>query len=153
MIPNACSTLHRTEDLRFSMYRSQSIALSDTRGSLPGRRLIRFEVFFFCDFRTLLDAEIARIAIYHLIILTQHLWSLKIILSLLLVNAEPGIKILNSIQLRAQGTKFYRLTEEGEHWANSLDDYEKYSVTAVLDAVFAHANYKQADEYSAGNQR
>lgn len=77
----------------------------------------------------------------------KQLTGLKTILSLLFVNAEPGIKILNSIQLRAQGTKFYRLTEEGEHWANSLDDYEKYFVTAVLNAVFVEANYKQADEY------
>lgn len=77
----------------------------------------------------------------------KQLTGLKTILSLLFVNAEPGIKILNSIQLRAQGTKFYRLSEEGEHWANSLDDYEKYFVTAILDAVFAEANYKQADEY------
>lgn len=77
----------------------------------------------------------------------KQLTGLKTILSLLFVNAEPGIKILNSIQLRAQGTKFYRLTEEGEHWANSLDDYEKDFVTAVLDAVFIEANYKQVDEY------
>ena len=77
----------------------------------------------------------------------KQLTGLKTILSLLFVNAEPGIKILNSIQLRAQGTKFYRLTEEGEHWANSLDDYEKDFVTAVLDAVFVEANYKQVDEY------
>lgn len=77
----------------------------------------------------------------------KQLTGLKTILSLLFVNAEPGIKILNSIQLRAQGTKFYRLTEEGEHWANSLDNYEKDFVTAVLDAVFIEANYKQVDEY------
>ena len=77
----------------------------------------------------------------------KQLTGLKTILSLLFVNAEPGIKILNSIQLRAQGTKFYRLTEEGEHWANNLDDYEKDFVTAVLDAVFIEANYKQVDEY------
>lgn len=77
----------------------------------------------------------------------KQLTGLKTILSLLFVNAEPGIKILNSIQLRAQGTKFYRLTEEGEHWANSLDDYEKDFVTAVLDAVFIEANYKQVDAY------
>lgn len=77
----------------------------------------------------------------------KQLTGLKTILSLLFVNAKPGIKILNSIQLRAQGTKFYRLTEEGEHWANSLDDYEKDFVTAVLDAVFVEANYKQVDEY------
>lgn len=77
----------------------------------------------------------------------KQLTGLKTLFSLLFVNAEPGIKILNSIQLRAQGTKFYRLSEEGEYWANSLDDYEKYFVTAVLDAVFVEANYKQADEY------
>ena len=77
----------------------------------------------------------------------KQLTGLKTILSLLFINAEPGIKILNSIQLRAQGTRFYRSTEEGEHWANSLDDYEKYFVTAVLDAVFVETNYKQADEY------
>ena len=72
---------------------------------------------------------------------------MKTILSLLFINAEPGIKILNSIQLRAQGTKFYRLTEEGEHWANSLDDYEKHFVAAVLDGVFVDTNYKETDEY------
>lgn len=77
----------------------------------------------------------------------KQLTGLKTILSLLFVNAEPGIKILNSIQLRAQGTKFYRLTEEGEHWANSLDDYERDFVTVVLDAVFVKDNYQQVDEY------
>ena len=50
MIRNACSTLHRTEDFRFSIYRSQSMALSDTWGSLPGRRLIRKLIFEKCSF-------------------------------------------------------------------------------------------------------
>ena len=33
-IRKGCSTLQRTEDLRLSMYRSQSMALSETLGSL-----------------------------------------------------------------------------------------------------------------------
>ena len=49
MILNACSTLHRTEDFRFSIYRSQSIVLSKTGGSLPGRRLIRKSIFEKCS--------------------------------------------------------------------------------------------------------
>ena len=38
------------EDLRFSMYRSQSIALSLTWGTLLGRRLIRKSIFEKCVF-------------------------------------------------------------------------------------------------------
>lgn len=77
----------------------------------------------------------------------KQLTGLKTILSLLFIDAEPGIKILNSIQLRAQGTKFYRLTETGECWANSLDDYENHFVSTILDVVFIDTNYKEPDEY------
>lgn len=77
----------------------------------------------------------------------KQLTGLKTILSLLFIDAEPGIKILNSIQLRAQGTKFYRLTETGECWANNLDDYEKLFVSTILDVIFIDTNYKEPDEY------
>ena len=49
IIRNACSTLQRTEDLRFSMYRSQSIVLSLTCGRLLGRRLIRKSILEKCS--------------------------------------------------------------------------------------------------------
>lgn len=77
----------------------------------------------------------------------RQLTGIKTIFSLLFTDAEPGNKILNTIQLRAQGTKFCRSTNEGEHWANSLDDYDQYFVTAILDAVFTANNYKAVDEY------
>ena len=77
----------------------------------------------------------------------KQLTGLKSILTLLFSNAEQGIKILNSIELRVQGTKFYRIAEEGERWANNLDDYEKYFVAAILNAVFIDTNYKEIDEY------
>lgn len=77
----------------------------------------------------------------------KQLTGLKTILTLLFSNAEQGIKILNSIELRVQGTKFYRIAEEGERWANNLDDYEKYFVAAILNAVFIDTNYKEIDEY------
>lgn len=77
----------------------------------------------------------------------KQLTGLKTIFTLLFSNAEQGIKILNSIELRVQGTKFYRVAEEGERWANNADDYEKYFVTAILDAVFIDTNYKGIDEY------
>lgn len=80
-------------------------------------------------------------------IFLRQLTGLKTILTLLFVDAEPGIRILNSIQLRAQGTKFYRTSAEGEHWANSLDDYEQQFVSAILDSVFIPANCKDPDEY------
>ncbi len=77
----------------------------------------------------------------------RQLTGIKTIFSLLFADAEPGNKILNTIQLRAQGTKFCRSTNEGEYWANSLDDYDQYFVTAILDAVFTANNYKAVDEY------
>lgn len=46
---NACSTLQRTEDLRFSIYRSQSIALSETLERLFGRRFMRKSMFLKCS--------------------------------------------------------------------------------------------------------
>lgn len=80
-------------------------------------------------------------------IFLKQLTGLKTILSLLFIDAEPGIKILNSIQLRSQGTKFYRLTDDGEYWANSLDDYENHFVSSIIDAVFVDTNYKETDEF------
>ena len=77
----------------------------------------------------------------------KQLTGLKTILTLLFSNAEQGIKIMNSIELRVQNTKFYRVAEEGECWANNLDDYEKYFVAAILNAVFLDTNYKEIDEY------
>ena len=77
----------------------------------------------------------------------QLITGLKTILTLLFVDAEPGIKILNTIQLRVQGTRFYRSTSEGEYWANSLDDYDRHFVAAILDSVFLTTNYRETDEY------
>lgn len=77
----------------------------------------------------------------------RQLTGLKAILTLLFVDAEPGIKFLNSIQLRAQGTKFYRISAGVEYWANNLDDFDQYFVSAVLDSVFFPTNYKAMDEY------
>lgn len=77
----------------------------------------------------------------------RQLTGIKTIFSLLFTDAEPGNKILNTIQLRAQGTKFCRAINEGECWANSLDDYDQYFVTVILDAVFTANNYKAVDEY------
>lgn len=72
---------------------------------------------------------------------------LKNILTLLFANAEPALEIMNAIQLRAQGTKFYRASDKGKYWANSLEEYEKNFVVAILDSVFSPANYKEQDEY------
>ncbi len=80
-------------------------------------------------------------------IFLKQLTGLKTILALLFSDAEQGINILNSIELRVQGTKFYRVVEGRDCWANNLDDYEKYFVTAILNAVFIDENYKEIDEY------
>lgn len=80
-------------------------------------------------------------------IFLRQLSGLKTILTLLFVDADSGIRIINSIQIRAQGTKFYRPSAEGECWANSLDDYEQLFVSAILDSVFTPDNCKNADEY------
>ncbi|HHZ00949.1 MAG TPA: ATP-binding protein, partial [Tissierellia bacterium] len=79
----------------------------------------------------------------------RQLTGLKTIFTLLFVDAEPAISILNSIQLRSvQGTtKFFRPSDQDGHWANSLDDYEKHFVSAILDSVFIQTNYKDMDEY------
>ena len=58
----------------------------------------------------------------------RQLTGLKNILALLFVDAEPGIKILNSIQVRANGTKFCRADDDGDHWGNTSDDYEQQFV-------------------------
>lgn len=80
-------------------------------------------------------------------IFLRQLTGLKNILTLLFVDAEPALKILNAIQLRAQGTKFCRIVNGHECWANNLDDYENSFVSAILDSVFIPTNYKQIDEY------
>ena len=80
-------------------------------------------------------------------IFLHQLTGLKNILTLLFVDAEPALKILNAIQLRAQGTKFCRIVNGYECWANNLDDYENNFVSAILDSVFIPTNYKQIDEY------
>lgn len=72
---------------------------------------------------------------------------LKTILMLLFVDAEPGIKILNSIQLRANGTKLCRISAGNEFWANNLDEYDQKIVSVILDSLFISGNYKDADEY------
>jgi len=77
----------------------------------------------------------------------RQLTGLKTILTLLFIDAEPGIKILNNIQLRSQGTRFYRTSAEGEIWANTLDEYDQKFVSVILDSVFLPANYKTTDEY------
>lgn len=80
-------------------------------------------------------------------IFLRQLTGLKNILTLLVVDAEPALKILNAIQLRAQGTKFCRIVNGYECWANNLDDYENNFVSDILDSVFVQTNYKQIDEY------
>lgn len=80
-------------------------------------------------------------------IFLRQLTGLKLILNLLFTDAEPAIKILNTFQLRAQGSRFYRASNEGEFWANNLDDFERDFVTVVLDSVFIPSNYKEVDEY------
>lgn len=77
----------------------------------------------------------------------RQLTGLKNILALLFVDAEPGIKILNSIQVRANGTKFCRTDDDGDHWGNTSDDYEQQFVSVILDSVFFPNNYKSQDEY------
>lgn len=77
----------------------------------------------------------------------RQLTGLKKIFSLLFINVEPAFEILDSIQLRAQGTRFYRKVEEKEYWANSLDDYETHFVNTILNVVFVDANYNEIDEY------
>ena len=77
----------------------------------------------------------------------RQLTGLKNILTLLFVDAEPGIKILNSIQLRGQGPKFFRTDDDGDHWGNTSDDYEQQFVSVILDSVFFLGNYKSEDEY------
>lgn len=77
----------------------------------------------------------------------RQLTGLKNILALLFVDAEPGIKILNSIQVRANGTKFCRADDDGDHWGNTSDDYEQQFVSVILDSVFFPNNYKNEDEY------
>ena len=75
----------------------------------------------------------------------RQLTGLKNILALLFVDAEPGIKILNSIQLRGQGPKFFRTDDDGDHWGNTSADYEQQFVSVILDSVFFPDNYNSED--------
>lgn len=80
-------------------------------------------------------------------IFLRQLTGLRAILSILFVNADPAIELLNSIQLRLQGTKFFRQTNGSEYWANNAQDYEIYFVYPILDSVFQDNNYSEIDEY------
>lgn len=77
----------------------------------------------------------------------RQMTGLKNILTLLFVDADPGINILNSLQVRANGTKFCRVINECERWANTLSDYEQEVVSAILDSVFIPDNFQNIDEY------
>lgn len=56
-------------------------------------------------------------------------------------------EFLKKIQVRANGTKFCRTDDDGDHWGNTSDDYEQQFVSVILDSVFFPNNYKSQDEY------
>lgn len=72
---------------------------------------------------------------------------LREILSLLVVDSNPALQILNSIELRVQGTKFFKSENGSQIWANNAEDFEKKFVSPILDSVFKSGNYKEIDEY------
>lgn len=77
----------------------------------------------------------------------KQLTGIKNIFALLFNNAQPGIDIINSIQVRANGTKFCRIINGNELWANNFCDYEQDFVSKVLDAVYIQDNNKMVDDY------
>lgn len=81
-------------------------------------------------------------------IFLRQLTGIKAILPLLFVNVDTAIELLNSIQLRSQGTKFYRQENGFEFWANNAEDYDANFVLPILDSVFRADNYKEIDAYT-----
>ena len=77
----------------------------------------------------------------------KHLTGLKSIFSLLFLNTEQVFAILNSIQLRNQGTKLCRIENGVEQWANDANQYTQIIVKPILDAAFVEGNYSETNEY------
>lgn len=80
-------------------------------------------------------------------IFLKQLTGIKTIFSLLFIDSDAAIGILNSIQLRQQGLKFYRSENGVDYWANDANDYENYFVNPIIDSVFVDNNYKEKNEY------
>ncbi len=78
----------------------------------------------------------------------KQLTALKQIFELLFINVSASFDLLNSIQLRVQGTRFYRIENGQEVWANNADEYERNFVMPILGSLFYDGNYKDTDEYS-----
>ena len=78
----------------------------------------------------------------------RQLTIIKSIISLLFLNAETSIDILNSIQIRGtQGSTFFRVSNGDEHWGNNVNDYETFFVRPILDSLFFEDNYVHLDKY------
>ena len=78
----------------------------------------------------------------------RQLTIIKSVLSLLFLNAEESIDLLNSIQLRGtQGPKFYREHSGREYWGNTANDYKKFFVNPILEPLFVEENYAHLNNY------
>ena len=82
-------------------------------------------------------------------VFVHHMSGLRKIFELLFTNAEPGLNILNSIQIRGyQGTKFFRINNGQDKWANNLDEYNQFFVYPILNSVCERSNFNDlSDEY------
>ncbi len=78
----------------------------------------------------------------------KQLTALKQVFELLFIDVSASFDLLNSIQLRVQGTRFYRIENGQEVWANNADEYERNFVMPILGSLFYDGNYKDTDEYS-----
>lgn len=78
----------------------------------------------------------------------RQLTMIKSLLSLLFINSEPAIEILNSIQIRGtQGTTFYRVDNGIERWGSNENDYKLFFVDPILFALFSEENYVVLNKY------
>ena len=81
------------------------------------------------------------------ILFIKQLTGLKSIFSLLFVNTEQVFAILNSIQIRNQGTKFCRIENDCEIWANDVNQYKQYIIDPIINAAFNYENYSTITAY------
>lgn len=77
----------------------------------------------------------------------HHLTGIKQILSLLFLNTESAVRLLDSMQPR-QGNSFFRIDNGTGIWANTAEEYESRFVIPILDSVFCESNFNGSDEYS-----
>lgn len=77
----------------------------------------------------------------------KQLTGLKSIFSLLFVNTEQVFAILNSIQVRNQGTKLCRIENNMEQWANDVNQFTQCIINPIINSTFVDGNYFDITPY------